>query len=187
MISDLEAVVLGILSEKPSYGYEIESTIQDRSIRYWTDIAFSSIYYVLRRLEEQSLVESTKDEVDGRLRKMYKATDAGEEELATKLGVALLTLEKHQPTFNLGVGFMGRLGLEESLRYLERRRLAIREKLQTYSEALEGIKERDWPFYVRGLYTRPMALLEAEEAWLEEYIEEIRVHEEQKNHPAAID
>jgi len=180
MISDLEAVVLGIICERPSYGYEIEATIQDRSIRLWTDIAFSSIYYVLRRLEEQGYVESTKDEADGRIRKIYKATQAGEEELASKLGHALSTLEKQQSAFNLGVGFMGRLGPEQSLQHIKRRGAAIRERLDSYREALERIEARGWPFYIKGLYTRPIAILEAEDSWLRGFIEEIRTHEERK-------
>jgi DNA-binding PadR family transcriptional regulator len=180
MISDLEAVVLGILCEKPSYGYEIEAIIQERNIRYWTDIAFSSIYYVLRRLEEKGYVESTKAEVEGRTRKTYRATPAGKRGLTEKLGESLSSLEKLQSSFNLGVGFMGRLGLEPSLGYLERRGSAIRERLETYREALERIEDSDWPFFVRGLYTRPIAMLVAEAAWLEGFMEEIRVHEERK-------
>ena len=180
MISDLEAVVLGIICERPTYGYKIEATIQDRNIRLWTDIAFSSIYYVLRRLEEQGYVESIKDELDRRIRKIYKATPAGEEELASKLGDALSTLEKQQSAFNLGVGFIGRLGLEQSLQHIKRRRVAIRERLDSYREALERIEARGWPFYIKGLYTRPIAILKAEDTWLREFIEEIKTHEEQK-------
>ena len=180
MISDLEAVVLGILCEKPSYGYEIEATIQERNIRYWTDIAFSSIYYVLRRLEEQGYVESDKAEVDGRTRKTYKATPAGKKVLIEKLGDALSSLEKQQSSFNLGVGFMGILGLDACLGYLEQRGSAIGERLETYREILERIEASDWPFFVRGLHTRPIVMLEAEGAWLEGFIGEIRVHEERK-------
>jgi len=180
MISDLEAVVLGIICERPSYGYEIEATIQDRNIRLWTDIAFSSIYYVLRRLEDQGYVESRKDEADGRIRKIYNATPAGEEELASKLGDALSTLEKQQSTFNLGVGFMNRLGPEQFLQHMKLRRTAIKRRLDSYREALERIEARGWPFYIRGLYTRPIAILEAEDSWLKGFIEEIRTHEERK-------
>lgn len=180
MISDLEAVVLGILCEKPSYGYEIEATIKERNIRYWTDIAFSSIYYVLRRLEEQGYVESVRAEVDGRTRKTYRATASGKNALTEKLGESLSGLEKQQSSFNLGVGFMGILGLDASLGYLEQRGSAIRERLETYREVLERIDASDWPFFVRGLYTRPIAMLEAEGAWLVGFMEEIRVHEARK-------
>ena len=75
---------------------------------------------------------------------------------------------------------MGRLGLEASLGCLKRRGSAIGERLETYREALDRIEASDWPFYVRGLYTRPMAMLEAEAAWLEGFMEELRVHGERK-------
>lgn len=180
MITDLEAVVLGIICEKPSYGYVIEATIQERNIRYWTDIAFSSIYYVLKRLENQGYVEASKAEADGRLRKTYRATPAGEKALTEKLGESLSGLGKQQSSFNLGVGFMGILGLDVALGHLERRGSAISERLETYRAALERIEASEWPFFVRGLYTRPIAMLEAEAAWLEGFMEEIRDHEARK-------
>jgi len=180
MITDLEAVVLGIICEKPSYGYVIEATIQERNIRYWTDIAFSSIYYVLKRLDEQGYIEAAKAEVDGRLRKTYRATLVGRNALTEKLSDTLSGLEKQQSSLNLGVRFMGILGLEAALGHLERRGSAIRERLETYSKVLERIEASEWPFFVRGLYTRPIAMLEAEAAWLEEFMEEIRDHEARK-------
>jgi len=188
VITNLEAVVLGIICEKPSYGYEIEATIQDRSIRLWTDIAFSSIYYVLRRLEKQGLIDSTRDEVDGRLRKIYRATPHGEKMMAARLGESLSTLEKPLSAFNLGVGFMGRLGLTQSLDYLEQRKKTIKERLDSYRDALQVIEARGWPFFIKALYTRPITLLEAEEAWLDGFIVEIRHHEQlKKNKPPSAD
>jgi len=180
MISDLEAVVLGIVYEKPSYGYVIEATIQERNIRFWTDIAFSSIYYVLKRLESQGCVEASRAEADGRLRKTYRVTPAGEKALTEKLGESLSDLGKQQSSFNLGVGFMGILGMDAVLEHLERRGSVIRERLETYRGVLERIEASEWPFFVKGLYSRPIAMLEAEAAWLEGFMEEIRDHEARK-------
>jgi DNA-binding PadR family transcriptional regulator len=58
-INKREAAILGLLCEKPLYGYTIEKIIEERGMRHWTEIGFSSIYYVLKRLESRNLVVSS--------------------------------------------------------------------------------------------------------------------------------
>ena len=50
-----EELILGILAEQPHHGYQIEKLIVDRGMRKWTDVGFSSIYYVLEKLEKNEL------------------------------------------------------------------------------------------------------------------------------------
>ena len=57
-INEREAAILGLLWEKPLYGYTIEKIIEERGMRHWTDIGFSSIYYVLKRLESRNLLKA---------------------------------------------------------------------------------------------------------------------------------
>nr|MBA3799931.1 PadR family transcriptional regulator [Geodermatophilaceae bacterium] len=40
-----ELTVLGLIVERPRHGYDLEQVIEQRGIRQWTDIGFSSIYY----------------------------------------------------------------------------------------------------------------------------------------------
>ena len=53
-----EELILGILAEQPHHGYQIEKLIVDRGMRKWTDVGFSSIYYVLEKLEKKDLAKS---------------------------------------------------------------------------------------------------------------------------------
>lgn len=43
----------------------------------YMDVSESALYAVLKRLEQQELVTTYKEEHDGRLRKYYRLTDAG--------------------------------------------------------------------------------------------------------------
>lgn len=45
--------------ERPCHGYDIERTIAERNMREWTDVGFSSIYYLLGKLEAAGLVASS--------------------------------------------------------------------------------------------------------------------------------
>lgn len=52
-----EELILGLLAEQPRHGYQIEKLIEDREMRRWTEVGFSSIYYVLDKLEKKSLLK----------------------------------------------------------------------------------------------------------------------------------
>jgi len=57
MLSDADIVVLSLLAEQPLHGYDLDRVIEQRGYRQWTSLAFSSVYYVLKRLAERGLVE----------------------------------------------------------------------------------------------------------------------------------
>ena len=46
-LTDSELLVLGLVAEMPRHGYELEQVIEQRGMREWTQIGFSSIYFVL--------------------------------------------------------------------------------------------------------------------------------------------
>ncbi len=47
-----ELAILSLLAEQPRHGYGIEQVIDERGMREWTAIGFSSIYYLLNKLEQ---------------------------------------------------------------------------------------------------------------------------------------
>ena len=70
-----EELILGILAEQPCHGYQIEKLIEERGMRKWTDVGFSSIYYILEKLEKKGLAESVPTK--GKDKKEYKITKSG--------------------------------------------------------------------------------------------------------------
>ena len=59
-LTDAQLLVLGLVAEMPRHGYELEQVIEQRGMREWTQIGFSSIYFVLGKLEKLGLVASEK-------------------------------------------------------------------------------------------------------------------------------
>lgn len=73
----LEACVLAVLDKGDSYGYQI---IKDISI--CIEISESTLYPILKRLENNNMLVVYSVEHSGRLRKYYKITDGGKKRLS---------------------------------------------------------------------------------------------------------
>jgi PadR family transcriptional regulator PadR len=75
----LEGIVLALLAEQPAYGYEITTRIRDHG---FTDIAEGTIYALLVRIEQKSLVDVEKVPSEkGPPRKVYTLNAQGTQEL----------------------------------------------------------------------------------------------------------
>lgn len=72
----LDVCVLAAIKDEESYGYQI---IKD--IKPYMEISESTLYPILRRLEEQKLLTVKTMEFNGRLRKYYYITDKGKKRL----------------------------------------------------------------------------------------------------------
>ena len=74
MSSDADIVVLSLLAEQPRHGYDLDRVIEQRGYRQWTSLAFSSVYYLLKRLSERGLLEP--DEGSQGRRTVFRVTEA---------------------------------------------------------------------------------------------------------------
>ena len=79
MSSDADIVLLSLLAEQPRHGYDLDRVIEQHGYRQWTSLAFSSIYYLLKRLSERGLLEP--DEGSQGRRTVFRVTEAGRREL----------------------------------------------------------------------------------------------------------
>ncbi len=79
----LELLILDVIAQESSYGYEITQQVLGRSGGYF-QLTEGSLYPALHRLERQRLVSSYWQEVEGRRRKYYRLTPGGRKALAAK-------------------------------------------------------------------------------------------------------
>ena len=68
----LDVCVLAAIKDQPSYGYQI-----NKDVKPYVSISESTLYPILRRLEEARLLTVRSVEHNGRLRKYYHITAAG--------------------------------------------------------------------------------------------------------------
>jgi PadR family transcriptional regulator, regulatory protein PadR len=78
--SQLDLLLLGILAAGPAHGYAVITELKARSEGAF-DLPEGTVYPALHRLEGQGLVQSSRDTVNGRARRVYSLTRAGRAEL----------------------------------------------------------------------------------------------------------
>ena len=72
----LEVCVLAAIKDEDSYGYQI---IKD--VKPFVEISESTLYPILRRLEESNMLTVKSVEYNGRLRKYYRITSKGNDRI----------------------------------------------------------------------------------------------------------
>lgn len=72
----LEVCVLAVLKKGPSYGYLII-----RELERCVDISESTLYPILKRLEQGGSLETYRMEYNGRMRKYYRLTQGGQRKI----------------------------------------------------------------------------------------------------------
>jgi DNA-binding PadR family transcriptional regulator len=169
MMTDSELAILSLVAQQPRHGYEIEQVIEERGMREWTEIGFSSIYYLLKKLEREELIAGELQELNrGPARKVYRATPAGEQALRDAVRAALSEPQRCYPPLQLGLANLPCLRPGEAL-------AALRQYHATLLARLEHVRSR-WadqrpvPYFVDAMFQHSIALMEAELAWIEEFI-----------------
>lgn len=72
----LEVCVLAVLKKGPSYGY-----LMVRELEQCTDISESTLYPILKRLEQNGSLDTYRLEYNGRMRKYYRLTEIGQRKI----------------------------------------------------------------------------------------------------------
>jgi DNA-binding PadR family transcriptional regulator len=174
VLNDRETAILGLLFNDSLYGYEIERIIDERNMRDWTEIGFSSIYYVLKRLEEEEYVRSKRKLVKGRNRKIYTITRTGKKVLKETLTELLSESSKQISPFELGISYIHLLDPKEALECLDRYIVSSQKRLIQLQELLRNSKAELANYRKIALFERPIELVDAEMNWVKRFIAELQ-------------
>ncbi|GAA4441158.1 GyrI-like domain-containing protein [Actinokineospora soli] len=177
MLTDGELTVLGLLVEQPRHGYDLERVIEERGVRAWTALGFSSIYYVLDKLAKRGLVEPTGAPRSGKSRVTFRATDAGRDLCAAATLDALETLTPVHARVLIGMANSAGVAEERVAAGLHRRLDAVREQLAEVRATRS--RQEPLPFAASAIFDYGEAMLAADLAWtrstLEGLVQEVAV------------
>jgi DNA-binding PadR family transcriptional regulator len=171
-MTNAELAVLSLIAEQPRHGYEIEQVIQERGMREWTEIGFSSIYYLLKKLEREKLVESHLAETDrGPARKVFQVTKAGQNARHAALLEVLSVPQPRQAGLAVGLGNLPGVAPDEALAALRSYRHALNAQLASVQAKWES--QRPVPYFVDALFDYSVTMLQAEIQWVAGFIGEL--------------
>jgi DNA-binding PadR family transcriptional regulator len=174
-MTNAELAILSLVAEQPRHGYEIDQVIQARGMREWTEVGFSSIYYLLKKLEGQGLIEGRLQEAErGPARKVYTATSAGESALRAAVLDSLSEPRRCYPPLQLGLANLPSIPPAEAVSALRRYRDALVARRDYVQERWQS--QRPLPYFVDAMFHHSTALIDAEMAWVDNFI--VRMEEE---------
>jgi DNA-binding PadR family transcriptional regulator len=164
-LTDAEILVLGLVAEMPRHGYELEQVIEQRAMREWTEIGFSSIYFVLGKLEARKLISAKRAEpANSRARKIYTVTGAGRRALNAQTLAKLSTIRPTYSSVLLGMINWPALDRDEALGALQARRTALQEEQERLKDLQTA--QQPLPDFVEALFEHSIGQLRAEAVWV---------------------
>jgi DNA-binding PadR family transcriptional regulator len=169
--TDAELAILSLLAEQPMHGYQIEQTIDERGMREWVEMGFSSIYYLLNKLKKSGLLESRLEKAAGKgpARQVFSLTVAGRHAWQK---AALNAIADPSRTFsNFQLGLSSIRGLDPEM---------VKQALQQYRDSLTANQDRiqakldsygpGVPFEAAILFDLSLTQITCELEWVEKFI-----------------
>lgn len=185
-MTNAELAVLSLIAQQPRHGYEIEQIIEERGMREWTEVGFSSIYYLLKKLAQKGYVKSQLVPAErGPARKVYHITPAGEKAVDEAALEALSTPQRCYQPFLLGLALMPRIRHTDALEPLIEYRKALYDRRENIQLSLE--RQQPLPYYVEAMFDYSLTLVNAELGWVETFIQQLQTMEGESEDPEEVE
>jgi len=172
-MTDAEMALLGLIAEQPRHGYEIEQLLEQRGMRQWTEIGFSSIYYLLRKLQDKGLIEEHVEAHAGQgpNRKVMQLTTKGCESLRIAVLDALSEPQPRSSTILVGLSNLSLLTDSEAKKALRHYQHQLLDRIGAL-QAQRG-RQRPLPFSAEAIFEHSLALLRAEIRWADNFLDQL--------------
>ena len=177
-MTNSELAILSLVAEEPRHGYQIDQVIRERGMREWAEVAFSSIYFVLKKLEREELIEGSLEEAErGPARKVYHTTEAGRAALHAGVLNALSVPDRCTSSLQLGLANLPTVQPSEARAALGRYRDALAGRLEHAQERREN--QRPVPDFVEAMFEHSTTMIRAELTWVREFIARMEEEDDQ--------
>jgi len=169
----LKYALLGLLAERPKYGYEIKREFEGALGNVWS-VSYGQLYPTLRRLSEAGwLTKKTEPGKKAAEKNIYSITERGHRKLDEWLLKPVRSAYRIKDEFTLRFLFFNKLSPARVLDYLGQQRATTQLQRETFQATLRSL-QGGMDFFLQGIMRKGIVHLEAESRWLEEMMEEIR-------------
>lgn len=169
-MTNAELAILGLIAEAPRHGYDLEQLIDKRGMRNWTEVGFSSIYYILAKLEQRGWIAGSTQPAEGRgpARKVYAIQPPGWEAWYQATLAALTGPGEPNSSFLLGLAGLPGIRPADAVSALRNYRRGILTRKGQVEDAWQ--QAGSLPFVLEGIFEYSVNLLQTELDWLDRYI-----------------
>ncbi len=183
MVSRIELMVMGLLSERERHGYDLLREMEERGFLRWCPASKVAVYKVLARLEEKGYLTSWMER-EGNMpeKRVYALTAEGEERLRDAVFAACSEEEPLRLDYAVCAAFLDRLSPEEAREALERRKSFLEKsarRLASQLPLLEGVAST----LEYRILEHELALYRRELRWVVRLLEELRREPASRGHP----
>ncbi|WP_307474522.1 PadR family transcriptional regulator [Paenibacillus harenae] len=183
-LSNVEFMLLQIIAERNQIsGYDINKLIDQRGYREWANIGTTSIYAGLKKLSNKELIEHeefAEKSGKGPMPTRFAITEMGMTTLKHEAIVSLSSSRERDNRFDLGLAALPYIKKGEAIEALQKRLDFLGETLKNVQKMYELQGGARLPLYVRALFLHPMSLIESEQTFVNDIINELV--EETKEH-----
>jgi DNA-binding PadR family transcriptional regulator len=167
-VTDAELAILGLVYEQERHGYQIEQVIRERGMREWTAVGFSSIYYLLSKLEKRGLIGYRLEWAGrGAPRKVYRITAEGEIDFHSQVMERLSESRPSLSPFLLGLANAGWLPRDELIAALGAFRQHLASRVGRVKAKRAAQREAGLPRLADALFDYSLAMGRAQDEWIE--------------------
>ena len=176
MMTDAELTILSLVAEGTRYGHEIQQLIDERGLREWVTIGFSSVYYILNKLEQQDMLTSRLYMEGKRVaHKAYEITEAGRGILQTAIADLLRQPRSLGTGFELGLANLSVLKPQQAYDVLSNHRQDLIQRLNAVEVSWkehQANEDRHALDHIDALYTHSIAIMTAELEWITAFLKD---------------
>jgi DNA-binding PadR family transcriptional regulator len=165
-LTNVETALLQLIGEKKLVsGYELNILIEERGYRNWAGIGKTSIYNTLIKLEKKRFIREkffSKKSGKGPAPKKHSLTLDGFRALKAETLEALQGSARGGNAFELAIASIPAAGFKKCAAALRVRAGKLESSLAELKNTFEKQGGKKLPVFVRALFERPMAMIQAD-------------------------
>ncbi|MEA3474875.1 MAG: PadR family transcriptional regulator [Candidatus Cloacimonadota bacterium] len=148
-----ELIVLGLLNEKPAYGYQLRNIIKEKRLDKWGISKQPSIYSTLNKLEREGKIIGRKEQ-HGNMPPsiIYSLTDKGKKSLKQNVEEALASKSKPVNPSIIGIAFITGTTKQKAIQILRDNLDYLNQQVDLINDKSEEIKNQNlgfnWQFLI---------------------------------------
>lgn len=163
MLSKPATMLLGLIYEKPLNAYEIIKHLNYMNVKWWFNIADSTVYSTLKTLEKKEYIIGTTEKVGNMPdRTVYSLSNKGKDEFIVTLKSSVLQFNYDTNIFSIAAFFLNTFTPEERQELLQKRLTVLQKYREGIEKQVNPLWESEVPIIHSANVKRMIDLVDAE-------------------------